>query len=499
MNNIVEWIDSSANEYGNKCAFRYWDKEVSFFELRNIAQRIGLKLFSLLNDNRPVAVIMPKGIETVCAYFGVAYTGRIYAPIDSSMPTRRIQQIIETINPSAIVTTEEMLDFVRASIGEVNTQIFLFRDIISGEVDENDRVAVGIISTDPLYVIFTSGSSGTPKGVVTSHLALMTYIESYSKMMRISSDDVIANQSPLDYIAAIRDIYLPIYSGCTTVILDKKLFMQPGKLFEEMDAKSVTCAGWSASSLATLSKLHAFEDGIIPKKLNKLCFSGSVLGIETLRKWQKALPEVMFVNQYGPTEVTASCTYYVMDHAVSTKESIPIGVPYDNYRVFIIDEHGNEANKGAVGEICVTGPGLALGYYNNPEKTRERFVQNPLAPLYNEMMYKTGDYGHMDEDGNLWFHGRMDRQIKIMGHRVELDAIESTCSAIAEVTECACIFEEGKEQLHLFYVGDIEKADLLKRMKAELPMFMVPRIVDRLDDISKLPNGKIDYEALSEE
>lgn len=334
-------------------------------------------------------------------------------------------------------------------------------------------------------------------GVMTSHLSLMTYINAYCDVMHIEESDVLGNQSPLDYIAAIRDIYLPLKTGCSTAIIPKEYFMEPNALFDYMNDKKVSSVGWSVSAFTILTSLGAFEE-VGLKSLRKICFSGSVMPCRVLRKWQENLPEAHFVNQYGPTEATASCTYYSVDHIVEDDEVLPIGKAYDNYRVFLIDEHGNEAAVGEQGEICVCGPILALGYYNDPERTVAAFTLNPLNKAYPERMYRTGDYGRLDEDGILHFCGRMDRQIKHMGHRVELDEVEHAANVVEGVAESCVIYNKAKEVLILFYTGDCDRRSLALALRDELPGFMVPRKIKKLEQLPKLPNGKYDMKKLEE-
>ena len=351
--------------------------------------------------------------------------------------------------------------------------------------------------TDPLYIIYTSGSTGNPKGVMTSHLSLMTYINAYCDVMHIEGDDVLGNQSPLDYIAAIRDIYLPLKTGCSTAIIPKEYFMEPNALFDYMNEKKVSSVGWSVSAFTILTSLGAFEE-VRLKSLRKICFSGSVMPCRVLRKWQENLPEAHFVNQYGPTEATASCTYYSVDHTVEEDEVLPIGQAYDNYRVFLIDENGNEPAVGEQGEICVCGPILALGYYNDWKRTDAAFTLNPINKAYPERMYRTGDYGRLDEDGILHFCGRMDRQIKHMGHRVELDEVEHAANVVEGVAESCVIYNKAKEVLILFYTGDCDRRSLALALRDELPGFMVPRKIKKLEQLPKLPNGKYDMKKLEE-
>ena len=497
-------------------------------------------------DRTPVAVFAGRKMVTPAYFLGVVYAGRPYAPIDASLPDKRIEKILENLCPRAIVADRESLEHVESIVDELaksegfdRPQIFIAEDISRFEqvacADSNCKISEssgdavtdsendtdgGVVAgcagktddssleklaavrrhmsmTDPLYIIYTSGSTGNPKGVMTSHLSLMTYINAYCEVMHIEGDDVLGNQSPLDYIAAIRDIYLPLKTGCSTAIIPKEYFMEPNALFDYMNEKKVSSVGWSVSAFTILTSLGAFEE-VGLKSLRKICFSGSVMPCRVLRKWQENLPEAHFVNQYGPTEATASCTYYSVDHTVEDDEVLPIGRAYDNYRVFLIDEHGNEPAVGEQGEICVCGPILALGYYNDKERTEAAFTLNPLNRAYPERMYRTGDYGRLDEDGILHFCGRMDRQIKHMGHRVELDEVEHAANVVEGVAESCVIYNKAKEVLILFYTGDCDRRSLTLALRDELPGFMVPRKIKKLEQLPKLPNGKYDMKKLEE-
>jgi acyl-coenzyme A synthetase/AMP-(fatty) acid ligase len=349
--------------------------------------------------------------------------------------------------------------------------------------------------TSPLYVIFTSGSTGKPKGVITSHLSLMTYIDAVARVLSIDDTDILGNQSPLDYIAAIRDIYLPISYGASTVIIPKNEFAIPTALVDTLNREKITALCWSVAGVELPAKLGAFDESK-PQYLKKLCFSGSVISSKYLRIWQENLPDVLYVNQYGPTEATASCTYYVVPGTVSDDTVLPIGKPYDNYRVFLLNDDDAPTPDGEIGQICVTGPIVALGYYGNAEMTEKSFVQNPLNPNFREIIYKTGDLGHFAPDGNLMFHGRMDRQIKHLGHRIELGEIEETAKLIEGVTDCCALYQKERETLYLFYTGPASSKEIVLHFRSSMPAFMVPRKLINLDELPRLPNGKIDMQTL---
>ena len=217
---------------------------------------------------------------------------------------------------------------------------------------------------------------------------------------------------------------------------------------------------------------------------------------QQLRIWQQNLPGALFVNHYGPTEITASCTYYVLDHVVEPDEVLPIGVPFDNTEILLVTDEGRRAAPGERGEICVRGTCLALGYYNNPGKTAEAFVLNPLQPVYPEIIYRTGDIGSFNPDGNLNFHGRIDFQVKHMGHRIELGEIETVASAVTGIHSCACLYQQEKSQLHLFYTGTATTKDIAIYLREQLPAYMVPHKFIQLSDMPLNPNGKYDRNAL---
>lgn len=491
-NTVLDWLELRDSD---QPVYKDEEHSVSFHEVREKAQAVGSSL-KQVKGTQPIAVLSGRHVYTIIAYLGVVYSGHAYAPVDGSLPEERIQIILEELQPSCIVADASYYALAE-KLGHCN--VYSLEECMKEPMDSIYLSCVrrNLSKSDPLYVIFTSGSSGKPKGVITSHLSLMTYIESYVKVMHIDETDVLGNQSPLDYIAAIRDIYIPLLTGCSTFILKKEYFMEPDRLFEVMNRQKITSVGWSVSAFTILSSLGAFEDSKLTS-LKKICFSGSVMPVKCLRKWQQNLPDALFVNQYGPTEATASCTYYVVDRTVEEDEVLPIGVPYENYHVFLVKEDLSYQEPGKVGEICVSGPILALGYYNDPERTSASFVLNPNCTGYPERMYRTGDYGLLREDGLLMYHGRMDRQVKHMGHRVELDEIEVAAEKVPGVNACMAMYNQEKEVLYLFYEGNCTRRDLILGLRKVLPGFMVPRKVLQLESLPRLANGKLDSQALKE-
>ena len=226
-------------------------------------------------------------------------------------------------------------------------------------------------------------------------------------------------------------------------------------------------------------------------------FSGEVMPVKHLNKWKKFLPDAMYVNLFGPTEITCNCTYYILDREFEKGDVIPAGIAFPNEEVFLLDDEDRLVTApGKLGEICVCGTCLALGYYNNPEKTAEAFVQNPLNRSWQQTMYRTGDLGKYDEDGLLVYVSRKDFQVKHMGHRIELGEIESAAMESEELSRACCIYDQEKSKLLLFYTGSIEKEALQALLAEKLPPFMHPNVSMRVEEMPMTKNGKIDRAAL---
>ncbi len=494
-NNVLCWLKNTCEKYGDKNIFTSSDRAMSFCELDEISDSVATFLAKYVTKGTPVAVMSSRQVYTPAIFVGIVKAGGFYAPMDASMPISRLCSMLDVIKPLVLVTDRQNEKLAKEL--DFDGQIFVYEDIVNTPCDRKllENIFQSVTATDPLYLIFTSGSTGVPKGVATSHLSLMNYIDAVCKVLDITDEDVLGNQSPLDYIAAVRDIYIPIKTGASTVIIPKNEFAMPTDLFETLNKNKITTICWSTAGIELPAKLGIFSE-MKPEYIRKVCFSGSVMPCKYLKIWQQYLPNALFVNQYGPTEATASCTYYVVNEKVDDDAVLPIGKAYDGYKILLLDENGCETKNGEIGEICVGGLGVTLGYYGNKQKTEESFVQNPLNNSYREIIYKTGDLGRFDEKGILHFHGRRDRQIKYMGHRVELGEIEISALSVFGVSECVSLYNDKKEQIYLFYTGDATSKEIVLHLRSVLPSFMAPRKLVNLEKIPKLPNGKTDMQTL---
>lgn len=495
IKNVLEYLEASANKYPDKIAVRDNIKSYTYKNLLENSKAIGTALAGKVN-NEPVAVFCDKGADALCAFFGIIYADGFYSLINPTLPQSRIEGIIRTLSPKIVLT--EGKNYFLAKRIFTNSQIFVIDELMKTTVNEEILLDIrnNSIDTNPLYANFTSGSSGVPKGVLIAHRSVINFIDEFVQTFGICENDIIANQAPFDFDVSVKDIYSAIKVGATLVIVSKDMFSNPSGLMDYLCDNNITTMIWAVSALCLLSGFHALEYKI-PKKVSKVLFSGEVMPYKHLQIWLDAMPDTTFVNLYGPTEITCNCTYHIIDNNRSYENGIPIGKPFDNQGVFLLDEGNNLITENdTVGEICVKGSNLALGYYNQSEQTRKYFVQNPLNPYYPEIIYRTGDLARYDEFGDLKFCGRKDFQIKYQGHRIELEEIEKAVNSIDNVERCCCVFYEEKSRLTCYYIGIVERKELRETMRQVLPVFMIPNSIKKIDAFPVTANGKIDRKAL---
>lgn len=496
--NMIDYLEKTSIRYPEKTAFQDSEKSITYGELWKQAEGTAamlIRTFSRINE--PVAVIIDRNVESICAFMGIAMSRNFYVPIDGDQPAARIHTILEQMQPFAVITAKPLPDGVQVPDGiSVIPYGALYADEAGKELIETVRKTA--MDTDPLYAICTSGSTGTPKGVLISHRSVMDFIPVFVKTFDLSENEIFGNQAPFDFDVSVKDIYSTLYCGATMYIIPKVCFSMPKKLMDVLDEQKITTIIWAVSALCIVAGVNAFKYKI-PLMLRKIMFSGEVMPVKMLNIWRAYLPEAVYVNLYGPTEITCNCMYYIIDREFEVTEKLPLGIPFENEGVFFLNEDNRPIKKGETGEICVTGTCLALGYYRNPETTRSVFVQNPLNQRYPEKMYRTGDLATLSENGEYYFAARKDFQIKHMGHRIELEEIEKHINAIPGVIRCVCIFDSERNKIIAFYTGDTDKTEIISGLKKYLPKYMIPNVYQKMESLPITKNGKIDRQALKKQ
>jgi amino acid adenylation domain-containing protein len=499
--NVLQYLEQSAQRVPEKLAFIDEKNSISYQDLYKQAQQIGTALMQKTQGGvrKPVVVFVDRNIESLVAFMGVAYSGNFYVPIDIQMPKMRVELILNTLNPAAMVVTPVSKKFsyeVAPDLIAVDYEEALHTQI---DVDALQKISQKIIDRDPIYATFTSGSTGIPKGVITCHQSVVDMTEALVETFDFDENNVFGNQNPFYFDASIKDIYSSLKCGATMYVLPKSYFMMLGQLVSYINEHQIDTIMWSASAIALLANAQAFDDEK-PLALKKVMFSGEVMHNRVLNYWRKNLPVTQFVNLYGPTEITSVCTYYKIERPFADDEVLPIGIAFRNCEIIILNDKNEAVGEGESGELCIKGCCLALGYYNNPEKTAAAFCQNPLNTHFPENIYRTGDLARFNEHGEVMFMSRKDNQVKHMGQRVELGEIEILLNAMDKIDASICFYDHDAQKIITVYKGkEADSKYIYGELRDKVSKFMFPNVLIALEELPYNLNGKIDRTLLKEQ
>ncbi|SUX26028.1 amino acid adenylation domain-containing protein [Campylobacter upsaliensis] len=491
---IDDFLQKSVKKFPQKMLFKEMDrKSITYKEFDDLSQKVASKLLNTLTPTftqSPILIILPKSIHTLISFFGVAKSGNFYTLLDEKMPLERIEKIIKVLKPKAFITSKSLN--LKLDLPTLYTE-----DFESYERDEEalTKARLRHIDTNLLYVFFTSGSTGLPKGVSISHKSVIDYAFWVSEEFELDENEIIANQAPLYFDNSILDIFPTIKEGGSVHLVPNSLFAFPLKVLEYLENEEVNTIFWVPSVLIYFANTQALEKFKL-EKLKKVLFCGEIMPNKQLNYWRTHLSNTLFANLYGPTEITDVCCFYKVNREFKDEELLPIGKACKNTELLIFDENKNLINEvGKKGELFVRGTSLSLGYYNDIEKTKAAFIQNPLHHNYLDLLYKTGDIVAYNEFGELLCYGRLDNQIKFKGHRIELGEIEAVLNSHKKIKNSACIFKDDK--LIAFYESE-EELDLKGFCKQKLPPYMIASSFVRVEKFALNANGKIDRKILNE-
>lgn len=490
---VIEYLEQTVGKYPAKIAVQDSEGQITFEQLWEYAQKISTSIVnSGIGTNHPVGVFIAKGCKMIEAFAGINMSGNFYVPLDTKSPATRIESIISTLESEVLITDRKNMETLKSFCYK---RILVLEDILEHETDTTQALSMlkHQIDTDPVYAIFTSGSTGMPKGVVISHRGVIDYINWAVDTFLFTGDAIIGNQAPFYFDNSTLDIYLMYCTGATLDIIPEKFFTFPAELVDYLNEHKISFVFWVPFALINVANKDIFS-AKLPEYLKDVFFAGEVMPNKHLNYWRKHLPRCRYANLYGPTEITVDCTYYVVDREFADDESLPIGGACRNSDVLILVDQQREAAIGEQGELCVRGSSLALGYYNDWEKTQKAFIQNPLNKHYPETIYCTGDVVYKNERGEIIYVGRKDSQIKHNGYRIELGEIENAILASKLVDNCCAVYDFRNKKIVLYYQAkqDISKGDFRKSVAESIPRYMIPTDYYREEILKQNSSGKID-------
>lgn len=503
-------------------AVRCAGRSLSYGELDAASDAVAAALIDAgVRRGDRVALFAPKSVETVASLYGVMKAGAAYVPIDPKSPVARAALVAGDCAVAALVSTAERAgELVAALSHRPSLAVLLDADGAGGALDAvRTRAYAEVVAASPdgapnvaateddlAYILYTSGSTGVPKGVMLTHRNALTFVEWCAREIGATSEDRLSNHAPLHFDLSVFDLYLAAFAGATVVLVpEEEAYLGASlRVFIEREAISI----WYSvpSALMLLTRALAASPGGSLASLRTVVFAGEVYPTKQLRELAGWLPGVPLWNLYGPTE-TNVITYHRVEDLPEDDRAIPIGRACSNTDVFAVTPDGLLAGVGEEGELYARGPSVMKGYWNRPDRTAEVLVPNPISPGLPGIVYRTGDLVVPRADGAFDFRGRRDHQIKSRGYRIELGEVEAALNAhplVREAVAVAVPHEDWGTAIVAWVAptedgGDLTERAVKRHVASRLPRYMVPARVDLIGALPRTSNGKLDRRRVLEE
>lgn len=497
MKSILDYFENTVLKYPKNIAVSDGVSALSFLSLRAASRCAASALLSRGYRDEAVVIYMKKSVNALCAIVSSMYAGLYYVAMDGTIPAIRRKQIFKAVSPRLIICDKDSAQALNTEIENSSSEVIIFDELMQeNEIPSLlDSAKRRQIDTDPVYLVFTSGSSGVPKGVLCSHKNLIDYAEQITGLIKPDSESIFGLQAPLYVDACMKEILSMFCCGSKIEIIPQNLFSFPIRLLNYLNEKKVSNICWVSSALIMISSTGCFEE-LSPLYLKTICFGSEVFPPSEFALWREACRNARFINLYGPTEATGMSFFFEVPDNFPEKTAIPIGKPFNNTRYLLLSDENKPVSSGEIGEIYISGSCLSPGYYADFERTGKSFVQNPMNELWPEKIYKTGDLAFENSEGNLVFVSRKDRQIKRMGYRIELDELESACKTVHGTLLCSCLWDEINSIIVLFYTGCLTERELKSELRKVLPSYMMPQRLIKLDSMPLMASGKVDRKRL---
>ncbi|KRO17960.1 D-alanine--poly(phosphoribitol) ligase subunit DltA [Lacticaseibacillus saniviri] len=499
VDNIIHAIDQVATDQPNQIAYVYGDNQYTYATLKADSDRLANFFSQVLPEKAPIIVYGGQTFEMITTFLGLSKSGHAYIPIDTHSPSERITQVQEVAGSPAIIAVEPLP--IEVPDVQIIDAALLQEAVKTG--NPNYDASKQVKGDDNYYIIFTSGTTGFPKGVQISHSNLLSYVNWNVDDFGLKPGVVAMSQPPYSFDLSVMDLYPTLVLGGTLKAIPKQVTDNFKRLFEVLPELGLN--EWvSTPSFVEIALLDPNFDQAHYPDLSHFLFCGEELTNKTAVALNTRFPNAAVYNTYGPTEATVAVTGMQITSEITAKyDRLPIGYAKADTTVYVVDEAGKKVAPGVEGELMIVGPSVSKGYLNNPEKTTKAFFDAD-----GHAGYRTGDLVTMDEDGLVFYRGRTDFQVKLHGYRIELEDIDHNLAQVKEVKQATTVPRYDKEhkvtQLIAYVVPQTSPVDnamaLTKTIKAELGElvmeYMIPQRIVYRDALPLTANGKVDRKAL---
>ena len=514
-------LRESARKDSSRPAVVWRETVLTYRDLEVQSNRVATLLeASGIGRGSRVALYLPKSHRAIVAILGVLKAGAAYVPIDPHAPPLRAAYILRDCAVRGLITTADMLAQLNPRLtGFDSLETILLADDVGdlpahparvqikrwaelASIEAAEPKANGSTESDPAYLLYTSGSTGNPKGVILTHRNALAFVDWGAETFGVLPDDRLSNHAPLHFDLSVFDIFVALRAGATVVMVPDQIALFPTELARWIDDARISI-WYSVPSALTKLLLHGGLDRYHYEQLRTVLFAGEVFPVKYLREVMTRLPRATFFNLYGPTE-TNVCTYSRVPRPLPFEVAeISIGRACANTEVFALNAGDASIDAGETGELYVRGPTVMAGYWALPEKTREALIANPLQAEFETRVYRTGDMVRLEVDGSYSFVGRRDNMVKSRGYRIELGEIEAVLLQHSGVREAAVLAvpdeEIGVRLKAVAALSDdaVSEEELRAFCLARLPRYMIPETFVLSRELPKTSTGKIDRQALT--
>lgn len=515
-------LHSSAKGHPDRIAVIDGDRRVTYDELERRSNQLSHLLLRLgAGRHDRIGLYLDKSFESVLGIYAVLKAGAAYVPFDPQAPASRLAYVARDCDIKVLLTGKEKARLWGALM-ETAPDLDTFVVLNGRDADVSDPPAgvrvltvealdtvpdmapsVPTIDLDLAYILYTSGSTGDPKGVMLSHLNALTFVDWAAEAFQVGPDDRLSNHAPLHFDLSVFDLFAAAKSAAAVVLVPGGMSVFPIQISRFIEEHGITIWYSVPSVLSMLVQRGNLKAGDFPG-LRTILFAGEVFPTKYLRALMNLLPHVSFFNLYGPTE-TNVCTYYeVPPLPEGSFQPVPIGTAISNVEVFAVSEDGKPTPPGEVGEFFVRGSSVTHGYWGDPSRTAASLVSHPFGGGARDRAYKTGDLVQQEKDGNYRLLGRRDSQIKSRGYRIELGEIETALFAHPSVVDCAVIaisdeLITNRIKAYVVVRDSATRADLVRFCADRIPRYMIPEAFEFREMLPKTSTGKVDRRALSAE